>query len=99
MDQNGYIDLKKLKTEIRNNTKAIIINHASNVLGTIQDIKKIGEIAKENNIIFIVDASQSAGFVSIDVEECNIDFLAFPGHKGLLGIEGIGGLYINEKSI
>ncbi|KEI09377.1 cysteine desulfurase [Clostridium sp. K25] len=97
VDKNGYLDLKKLKTEIMNNTKAIIVNHASNVLGTIQDIKKIGEIAKQNNIIFIVDASQSAGFESIDVEECNIDFLAFPGHKGLLGIEGIGGLYINEK--
>lgn len=95
-DENGVVDIDKLKKSIKVNTKAIIVNHVSNVTGTIQDIKTIGEIAKSNNIIFVVDASQSAGIIPIDINECNIDYLAFPGHKGLLGPEGVGGLYINE---
>jgi cysteine desulfurase family protein len=94
MDENGLIDLVKLKKSITKKTKAIIINHASNVIGTIQDIEKIGEIAKEKGVIFIVDGAQSAGVLDIDVKKCNIDLLAFPGHKGLLGPQGTGGLYI-----
>ena len=94
MDKNGFIDLLKLGKSIKKKTKAIIINHASNVIGTIQDIEKIGQIAKEKGIIFIVDAAQSAGVIDIDVKRCNIDLLAFPGHKGLLGPQGTGGLYI-----
>lgn len=96
VNQSGYININGLKNEIRKNTKAIIINHASNVLGTIQNIKEIGKIAKENNIIFIVDASQSAGILSIDVQRDNIDLLAFPGHKGLLGPQGTGCLYVKD---
>ena len=94
MDENGFINLSNLKKSIKKKTKAIIINHASNVIGTIQDIEKIGEIAKEEGIIFIVDGAQSAGVIDIDVKSCNIDLLAFPGHKGLLGPQGTGGLYI-----
>lgn len=94
MDENGFINLSDLKKNIKKNTKAIIINHASNVIGTIQDIEKIGEIAKENGLIFIVDGAQSAGVIDIDVKRYNIDLLAFPGHKGLLGPQGTGGLYI-----
>ncbi|EDS76866.1 cysteine desulfurase family protein [Clostridium botulinum C str. Eklund] len=97
VDKEGYINLKELEDAIRYNTKAIIINHASNVLGTVQDIGKIGKIAKKNNIIFIVDSSQSAGSISIDVKKYNIDILAFPGHKGLLGPQGVGGLYIDNN--
>jgi len=74
----------------------IIINHASNVLGTIQDIESIGRLSKENGIIFMVDASQSAGVIPIDVENNHIDLLAFPGHKGLLGPQGTGGLFIRD---
>jgi cysteine desulfurase family protein len=96
VDENGHISLQDLKSKIKNNTKAIVINHASNVLGTIQDIKEIGKIAKNYGLIFIVDASQSAGVIPIDVEEENIDLLAFPGHKGLLGPQGTGGLFIRE---
>ncbi|KGM94277.1 aminotransferase class V-fold PLP-dependent enzyme [Clostridium botulinum] len=96
VDKQGYIDLKELENSIQYNTKAIVINHASNVLGTIQNIENIGRIAKNNNIIFVVDASQSAESIPIDVKKYNIDFLAFPGHKGLLGPEGVGGLYINS---
>ena len=97
VDGNGYLDISNLKNAILKNTKAIIINHASNVIGTIQDIKAIGKIAKESGIIFMVDASQSAGTIPIDVARENIDLLAFPGHKGLYGPQGTGGLYINEE--
>jgi len=96
VDEKGYVNIEDMKKEIRKNTKAIIVNHASNVLGTIQRIKEIGQIAKDNGIIFIVDASQSAGIISIDVIRDNIDILAFPGHKGLLGPQGTGGLYIRD---
>ena len=96
VDGNGYINIDNLKNELRKNTKAIIINHASNVLGTVQNITAIGKIAKEAGIIFMVDASQSAGVIPIDVQLDNIDLLAFPGHKGLYGPQGTGGLYIRE---
>ncbi|MBW9158448.1 aminotransferase class V-fold PLP-dependent enzyme [Clostridium tagluense] len=96
VDQNGYLNINNLKNEIRRNTKAIIVNHTSNVLGTVQDIRAIGELAKKSGIIFMVDASQSAGVISIDVAQDNIDLLAFPGHKGLYGPQGTGGLYIRE---
>ena len=95
-DKAGFINPLDIKDEIKLNTKAIIINHGSNVLGSIQDINRIGKIAKKYGIVFIVDASQSAGSISIDVERDNIDLLAFPGHKGLLGPQGTGALYIKE---
>jgi cysteine desulfurase family protein len=96
VDAKGYINLEDLKSKIQNNTKAIVINHVSNVLGTVQNINEIGRIARSFGIIFIVDASQSAGVLPIDVERDCIDLLAFPGHKGLLGPQGTGGLYIRE---
>lgn len=99
VNENGYLNINDLKKKIRRNTKAIIINHTSNVLGTVQDIRAIGEIAKQSGIIFMVDASQSAGVIPIDVELDNIDLLAFPGHKGLYGPQGTGGLYIREGLI
>lgn len=97
MDKDGFINIEMLIKSINKKTRAIIINHASNVIGTIQDIKKIGEIAKESGIVFIVDGAQSAGVIDIDVKKCNIGLLAFPGHKGLLGPQGTGGLYINPN--
>ncbi|NMM61109.1 aminotransferase class V-fold PLP-dependent enzyme [Clostridium sp. P21] len=96
VDKNGHINIKDLKQEIRKNTKLVIINHASNVIGTVQSISTIGKIAKEAGILFMVDASQSAGTINIDVEESNIDVLAFPGHKGLFGPQGTGGLFIRD---
>jgi len=69
-DENGYLDIDALEKKIRKNTKAIIVNHASNVLGTVQNIKAIGKIAKDYGIIFIVDASQSAGTIDINVQDC-----------------------------
>lgn len=96
VNMEGFVDVERLEKSIKKNTKAIIINHASNVLGTIQDIDKIGSICRKYGLIFMVDASQSAGVISIDVDKSNIDLLAFPGHKGLLGPQGTGGLFIRE---
>lgn len=95
-DDEGRIHLKDLRKEIRRNTKLVIVNHASNVLGTIQDIEAIGEITKRHGIFFMVDAAQSTGTLMIDVKKNNIDLLAAPGHKGLLGPQGTGFLYVNE---
>lgn len=96
VDKAGYVNSNDIKKEIKENTKIIIINHASNVLGSIQDIEGIGKFSKENGIVFMVDASQSAGVIPIDVENAHIDLLAFSGHKGLLGPQGTGGLFIRE---
>ena len=96
VNKAGYVKPMDIKKEIRKETKMIIINHASNVLGSIQNIDEIGRISKENGIIFMVDASQSAGVIPIDVESSYIDLLAFPGHKGLLGPQGTGGLFIRD---
>lgn len=96
VDTEGHINIRDLKKEIRKNTKAFIINHASNVIGTIQNINTIGHIARKLGINFIVDASQSAGVIPIDTEKDNIDILAFPGHKGLFGPQGTGGLFVRD---
>ena len=88
--------IKNIVSLIKEDTRAIVINHISNVTGYIFNIKEIGKIAKDNNLIFIVDVSQSAGFYPIDVTQDNIDILCFTGHKSLMGIQGIGGIYIRE---
>src|SRR5262249_1681557 len=75
-------------------TRLIALTHASNVLGTIQPAAEVGKIAREYNLLFLVDAAQTAGVVPIDVREMNIDLLAFPGHKCLLGPTGTGALYV-----
>lgn len=97
VNKYGYLNISDLKKSIKKNTKAIIINHGSNVLGTVQDIKTIGEITSKSGIIFIVDSAQTAGYLDIDVKKMNIDVLAFPGHKSLLGLQGTGGLYISKN--
>lgn len=96
-DKNDEIVMENIEKNITSNTKAIIINHISNVTGYIFNLEKIGEICKKNNLIFIVDVSQSAGCYKIDVEKYNIDILCFTGHKSLLGIQGIGGIYVNKN--
>ncbi|MGL4731368.1 MAG: aminotransferase class V-fold PLP-dependent enzyme [Clostridium sp.] len=93
--KEGYTNPLDVEKEIKDNTKLIVFNHASNVLGTIQPIDEIGKIAKENNILFLVDAAQTAGVIDIDVNKSNIDLLAFTGHKSLLGPMGTGGLIVN----
>lgn len=93
--KEGYTNPLDVEKEIKDNTKLIVFNHASNVLGTIQPIDEIGKIAKKNNILFLVDAAQTAGVIDIDVNKSNIDLLAFTGHKSLLGPMGTGGLIVN----
>lgn len=95
-DLAGRIDPTHIKNSIKKNTKLIVTTHVSNLTGTIMPIDEIGQIARENGILYMVDAAQSAGVYHIDVERMNIDILAFPGHKGLLGPQGTGGLYIRE---
>ncbi|AAK80310.1 cysteine desulfurase family protein [Clostridium acetobutylicum] len=95
-DQYGFISPKEIEKLIRSDTKLIVVNHVSNVTGTIQNIDEIGEIAHKNGVCFMVDAAQSAGVLNIDVEKSHIDMLAFPGHKGLMGPQGTGGLFIRE---
>ncbi len=96
-DAEGFIAPEQFKAAIRPETKLIIMTHASNVLGTIQDITAIGAIARAANILFMVDAAQTAGVIPISIKKQNIDLLAFPGHKSLLGPTGIGGLYVGTR--
>jgi cysteine desulfurase family protein len=92
----GGILISEVEKAIRKNTKALIMTHASNVSGTIFPIIQLGELARKNNLVFMVDAAQTAGAYEINVDEMNIDLLAFPGHKGLFGPQGTGGLYVRE---
>ncbi|MBI4651103.1 aminotransferase class V-fold PLP-dependent enzyme [Candidatus Desantisbacteria bacterium] len=95
-DKYGYVPVEAIKNSILPNTKLIVITHASNVVGTINPIDGIGETAKKNRIIFMVDASQTAGALSIDVKKSKIDILACSGHKNLFGPQGTGFIYINH---
>ncbi len=92
----GEINAEEIKKNIKSNTRMIVCTLSSNVNGIIMPIKEIGGIARKSNIIFLVDASQGAGTLEVDVEYNNIDMLAFPGHKSLLGPQGTGGLYVAE---
>ena len=93
---DGTINLNDLESAIKDNTKLIVTTHVSNLTGTIFPAEEIGKICKKHNIPYLLDASQSAGVLPIDVKKYNIDFLAMPGHKGLLGPQGTGALLINS---
>ena len=95
-DEEGIVSPASVLRQLTPRARMICMQHASNVGGGINPIREIGRIARERNIIFMVDAAQTAGTVPIDVEADNIDLLAFPGHKGLLGPQGTGGLYVKE---
>lgn len=96
-DKTGSIQLESMDSLIHPNTVAMIINHASNVCGTIQPLESIGPICKAHSLQFIVDAAQTAGVIPIDVKACHIDALCFTGHKGLLGPQGIGGIILTKE--
>lgn len=96
-DSRGYIDPDDVKKAFRKNTRLVIVNHSSNIIGTVQPVTEIGRYCREAGIFFALDASQSAGAVPIDVNAMNIDLLAFTGHKCLMGPTGIGGSYIGEN--
>lgn len=94
--ETGVIDPADVQKALRPNTRLIAMTHASNVLGTIQPIAEVGQIARKSHVRFLVDAAQTIGTVPIDVNAAHIDVLAFPGHKSLLGPTGTGGLYVNS---
>ena len=95
-DKKGNISYEEMESLIRSNTKAIICTHSSNLTGNLIDIERVGKICKAHNLLFIVDASQTAGVFPIDVEKMNIDILCFTGHKSLLGPQGTGGIYVKD---
>jgi cysteine desulfurase/selenocysteine lyase len=95
-DARGFVDPEDFPKKFKKNTRLVIVNHASNVIGTVQPVKEIGRLCREHGILFAIDASQSAGKIPIDMEAMNIDIVAFTGHKSLLGPTGIGGLYVRE---
>ena len=95
-DGAGFVDPDEIRKRFRPNTRLVIVNHASNVVGTVQPIREIGQFCREADIPFAIDSSQSAGKIPIDVEDQFLDVVAFTGHKSLLGPTGIGGLYVRE---
>jgi cysteine desulfurase / selenocysteine lyase len=92
--EKGEIDLEKLKESLRKNTKAVIINHGSNVIGTVQPVKEIRE--RIGNTILIVDACQTVGNMAVDTDAQGIDIICFSCHKSLLGVQGLGALYTRK---
>ncbi|MGL5647988.1 MAG: aminotransferase class V-fold PLP-dependent enzyme [Clostridium sp.] len=96
-NSSSFINVKDFEHRIKQNTKLIVLTHASNVTGCIQPVKEIGELCKKNNIFFIIDSAQSAGTVPIDFKELNLSALAFTGHKSLFGPQGIGGFIISDE--
>lgn len=97
-DNTGYINPENVEANINKDTKLIVCTHASNVCGTIEPIKEIGKIAKRHNVLFLVDAAQTAGCVELDAQSVGADFIAFSGHKGLMGPIGTGGLYVRDEN-
>lgn len=95
-DQQGRPDYAAFENLIRPSTRAIVCTHASNLTGNMIDIARVGKIAHEHGLLFVVDASQTAGAVPIHMEDMNIDILCFTGHKGLMAPQGTGGLCIRE---
>ncbi len=95
-DGRGFVDPAEIRKRFRPNTRLVVVNHASNVIGTVQPIAEIGRLCREAGIPFAIDASQSAGKVPIDMEAQCLDVVAFTGHKSLLGPTGIGGLCVRD---
>jgi len=93
-DARGFVDPGGIAARFKPNTRVVAVNHGSNVIGTVQPIAEIGRLCRERGIRLVVDSSQTAGKIPIDVQAMNIDVLAFTGHKSLMGPTGIGGLYV-----
>lgn len=96
-NSEGLININDIEMAIKNNTKLIVTTHVSNLTGSIFPIKEIGKLCKKYNIAYLVDAAQSAGVLDIDMKQYNIDMLAAPGHKGLLGPQGTGVLLVGKN--
>lgn len=95
-DAAGRLDLDALERALRERPDMLILNHASNVSGTVQDAKTVGKLCKQYDVPFVLDAAQSAGHVPVDFEEFSLSALAVPAHKGLLGPQGIGALLVTQ---
>ena len=95
---NGTLNLEDIKKSIAQNTKAIVMTHASNLIGTILPIEDVGNLCRDYGLYFIVDTAQTAGTLNIDFKKSNMDVLTFTGHKGLLGPQGIGGFLISDRA-
>ena len=93
-DEKGNILYEEMERAVKDNTKAVVCTHASNLTGNMIDLNKVGEITKRHGLLLVVDASQTAGVWPVDVQEQGIDVLCFTGHKGLLGPQGTGGMYV-----
>ena len=93
-DENGVLEYEKLPELVRENTKGIVITHASNLTGNITDLERIREVTESRDLLLVVDGSQTAGILPVDVQKQGIDIFCFTGHKGLLGPQGTGGLYV-----
>lgn len=97
VNDSGQLDMEIVRTSFRPETTLVVCSHSSNLLGSIMPLYELGRLAREHGAIFLVDAAQTAGTYPIHVAEMGIDLLAFPGHKGLLGPQGTGGLYISPQ--
>ncbi len=97
-DITGYIDPNQIKANIRPETRAVVINHASNVIGSVQDIAAIGAIVRETDAALILDSCQTAGVIPVEMDRWGVDVLVYTGHKGLFGPSGIGGMIVGERA-
>ncbi|MBZ5569069.1 MAG: aminotransferase class V-fold PLP-dependent enzyme [Acidobacteriia bacterium] len=95
-DDAGFVDPDDIARAIRPQTKLVVVNHGSNVIGTVQPVKEIGSLCRDRGITFAIDTAQTAGIIPINMKEMNIDVLAFTGHKALMGCMGLGGLCVRK---
>lgn len=95
-DTDGNISYGELEAAVRENTRAVVCTHASNLTGNMIDLERVGQICRRRGILLIVDASQSAGVYPVDMQAMNIDVLCFTGHKGLMGPQGTGGICVRK---
>lgn len=95
-DSGGFVDPDEIRRAIKLNTRLVVVNHGSNVLGTVQPVGEIGAVCHEKGVLFAIDTAQTAGVIPINMKAMNIDVLAFTGHKALMGFTGIGGLCVRK---
>lgn len=95
-NKDGIVEPDAIKAAVKANTKLVIVNHGSNVIGTVQPVKEIGALCKSMGLLFAIDVSQTAGVIPINMKEMNVNVLAFTGHKGMMGSTGIGGLCVRK---
>lgn len=96
-DDSGYLDPGEVIARLRPHTRAVVVNHGSNVIGTVQPVREIGAACRARGIPLVVDVSQTAGMIPLDIEELGAGVLCFTGHKSLLGPMGVGGMYVHES--